>query len=76
MQHYGWRHEIKIRFSEIYNETLIDLLHPDTKKDEVIDRDIHNGQDEILKCLQKGYEKRKVAGTDCNDQSSRSHSIF
>ncbi|EAR90493.1 kinesin motor catalytic domain protein (macronuclear) [Tetrahymena thermophila SB210] len=76
MQSYGWEHKIKIQFSEIYNETLIDLLHPDGKKDEVQDKVITQGPEEIMKLLQKGYISRKVASTDCNEYSSRSHSIF
>jgi kinesin family protein C1 len=67
MTHYNWSHKIKIRFSEIYNDNLIDLLHSDVKKDEVIDEEISNGPEEIMKLLLRGYEKRKVAGTDCND---------
>lgn len=51
MKHYNWNHSIKVRFSEIYNENIIDLLHNETKKDEVLDIDIIDGPSEIFRLL-------------------------
>lgn len=67
MQYCGWNHKINIRICEIYNDNIIDLINDNVKKDEVIDTEITSGPDEVMRYLKKGFEKRKVAGTDCND---------
>lgn len=82
---------MRISYLELYNEELSDLLssndgaqiriYEDTKKKGSI---IVQGLDEIpvrspsdvFKQLEKGAEKRKMASTLMNAQSSRSHTIF
>lgn len=83
---------VKVSFIELYNEELRDLLVPNetgerkvkifedpNKKSIVV-----QGMEEIfiktategMKVLSDGSYKRQVAATQCNDLSSRSHSVF
>lgn len=78
----------KCSFLEIYNEQIIDLLEPSSTNLQLRE-DLKEGVyvenlteynvktvDEVLKLLLQGAANRKVAGTDMNSESSRSHGVF
>ncbi|KAJ2736374.1 hypothetical protein IW152_000934 [Coemansia sp. BCRC 34962] len=79
---------IRVSFLEIYNEILRDLLEPsktNLKIHENTKREIYVGNltqhvvsnaDEVEYILRKGDSNRQVAGTNMNERSSRSHTIF
>ena len=79
-------------FSEIYNEEIRDLLATekglkyDIKKLNAKSNDIYvtnlkiedvtNGSENIKVLLKRAQKNRAVAATNCNERSSRSHSVF
>jgi hypothetical protein len=79
---------VTVSFLEIYNEEIKDLINPSKKvlkirenKEkgiyveelcELIVKDSHS----VLKLIDQGNAVRRVAATNMNDQSSRSHSVF
>ncbi|XP_023765267.2 kinesin-like protein KIN-12E [Lactuca sativa] len=78
----------KCSFLEIYNEQILDLLDPsstnlqireDTKKGVYVDNlkeiEVTSARDVIQQLIQ-GAANRKVASTNMNRASSRSHSVF
>ncbi|RYQ97726.1 hypothetical protein Ahy_B08g093807 isoform B [Arachis hypogaea] len=78
----------KISFLEIYNEQILDLLDPssnnlqireDIKKGVYVENikevEVTNARDVIQQLIQ-GAANRKVAATNMNHASSRSHSVF
>ncbi|KAJ9561218.1 hypothetical protein OSB04_006378 [Centaurea solstitialis] len=78
----------KCSFLEIYNEQITDLLDPsstnlqlreDVKKGVYVENltefEVHTVGD-ILKLLSQGSANRRVAATNMNRESSRSHSVF
>ncbi|KAL4578559.1 hypothetical protein LXL04_014683 [Taraxacum kok-saghyz] len=78
----------KCSFLEIYNEQILDLLDPsssnlqireDTKKGVYVDNlkeiEVTSARDVIQQLIQ-GASNRKVASTNMNRASSRSHSVF
>ncbi|MCO5566578.1 hypothetical protein L7F22_020255 [Adiantum nelumboides] len=78
----------KCSFLEIYNEQITDLLEPsstnlqmreDVKKGVYVENlrevAVHSVQDVVFLLLQ-GSANRKVAATNMNQESSRSHSVF
>ncbi|GJS01767.1 kinesin-like protein KIN-12D [Tanacetum coccineum] len=78
----------KCSFLEIYNEQIADLLDPsstnlqlreDAKKGVYVENltefEVHTVGD-ILKLLSQGSANRRVAATNMNRESSRSHSVF
>ncbi|KAM0006500.1 putative plus-end-directed kinesin ATPase [Helianthus debilis subsp. tardiflorus] len=78
----------KCSFLEIYNEQITDLLDPsstnlqlreDVKKgvyvENLTEYEVHCVGD-ILKLLSQGSANRRVAATNMNRESSRSHSVF
>ncbi|KAJ2358960.1 hypothetical protein GGF43_000464 [Coemansia sp. RSA 2618] len=79
---------IRVSFLEIYNEVLRDLLEPtktNLKIHENAKREIFVGDlsehivfnaDHVEELLQKGDRNRHVAGTNMNERSSRSHTLF
>ncbi|KAJ2721259.1 hypothetical protein GGI07_004092 [Coemansia sp. Benny D115] len=79
---------IRVSFLEIYNEILRDLLEPsktNLKIHENAKREIFVGDlsehivfnaDQVEEILQKGDNNRHIAGTNMNERSSRSHTIF
>ncbi|ORX90444.1 kinesin-domain-containing protein [Basidiobolus meristosporus CBS 931.73] len=83
---------VRLSFVELYNEELKDLLGPDddskklrifedsSKKGTVVIQgleEIHaNNAMEGISLLQRGSLRRKIAATNDNDKSSRSHSVF
>ncbi|KAI3509543.1 hypothetical protein L1887_24905 [Cichorium endivia] len=78
----------KCSFLEIYNEQITDLLDPsstnlqlreDVKKgvyvENLTEYEVHSVGD-ILRLLSQGSANRRVASTNMNRESSRSHSVF
>ncbi|XP_071956194.1 carboxy-terminal kinesin 2-like isoform X2 [Antedon mediterranea] len=82
----GWTYTMQASFLEIYNEMIRDLLvsGEDKLKHEIkTDSQVTNltlvdvtSQNEVKKLLEKASCNRSVAATDCNERSSRSHSVF
>ncbi|XP_031480769.1 kinesin-like protein KIN-12F isoform X2 [Nymphaea colorata] len=82
------RFSCKCSFLEIYNEQITDLLDPsstnlmlreDTKKGVYVENLTEyevNSVSDVLKLLIQGSSNRKVAATNMNRESSRSHSVF
>ncbi|KAI3686992.1 hypothetical protein L1987_80682 [Smallanthus sonchifolius] len=82
------KYSCKCSFLEIYNEQITDLLEPSSTnlqlreglKEGMYVENLteYNAEttDEVLKLLLQGAANRKVAGTDMNSESSRSHSVF
>lgn len=79
--------EISLAITEIYNETIRDLLCPSPKKLDVkqnpdgtcgvpglTDVTVTSVED-VLKCIGDASKNRATSTTEMNDQSSRSHSI-
>ncbi|KAK1439898.1 hypothetical protein QVD17_05723 [Tagetes erecta] len=82
------KYSCKCSFLEIYNEQIADLLDPsstnlqlreDVKKgvyvENLTEYEVHCVGD-ILKLLSQGSANRRVAATNMNRESSRSHSVF
>lgn len=87
----GKEFSVKISYLELYNEELRDLnastssppepkIFDDASKRGVV---VHNIEEshvvnaqQGLKVLHRGAARRQVAATDCNEQSSRSHTVF
>ncbi|KAA8545899.1 hypothetical protein F0562_020650 [Nyssa sinensis] len=82
------KYNCKCSFLEIYNEQITDLLDPsstnlllreDNKKGVYVENlsefEVQTVGD-ILKLLSQGSSNRKVAATNMNRESSRSHSVF
>ncbi|KAK8506692.1 hypothetical protein V6N13_032068 [Hibiscus sabdariffa] len=82
------RFSCKCSFLEIYNEQITDLLDPsstnlqlreDSKKgvyvENLMEYNVRN-VDDVLKLLLQGASNRRMAATNMNSESSRSHSVF
>uniref|UniRef100_A0A0E0FDL7 Kinesin motor domain-containing protein n=1 Tax=Oryza meridionalis TaxID=40149 RepID=A0A0E0FDL7_9ORYZ len=82
------KYNCKCSFLEIYNEQITDLLDP-SSTNLPLREDIRNGVyvenltelevgcvSDIIKLLMQGSANRKVAATNMNHESSRSHSVF
>lgn len=86
----GWTFSIQASFLEIYNERIRDLLAKKSNSYlEIQQRNKGNKveipglitvpvetPDDVFPLLKQACINRSVASTDCNDQSSRSHSVF
>jgi len=88
----GWKYKMEASFLEIYNEEIRDLLATekglkyDIKKLNAKSNDIYvtnlkiedvtNGSENIKVLLKRAQKNRAVAATNCNERSSRSHSVF
>ncbi|PIA14448.1 kinesin-domain-containing protein, partial [Coemansia reversa NRRL 1564] len=79
---------LRVSFLEIYNEVLRDLLEPtksnlkihENSKHEIFVGDLSEhivfNAAQVEEVLQKGDRNRHIAGTNMNERSSRSHTIF
>lgn len=88
LEQLGWVYEVQVSFMEIYNETIKDLLNPDSKKSHEI---MHNeGKGSVVtnlctetvstammvkKLMIKANNNRAIAATNFNLHSSRSHAV-
>lgn len=86
----GWNYSMSAQYLEIYNETLRDLLDSsDVSKKMDIKHDLKNktnvtgatvvkvdSPQMVFGLLKKASLNRAVAATNCNERSSRSHSVF
>lgn len=82
------KYSCKCSFLEIYNEQITDLLEPsstnlllreDLKKGVYVENLTEvsvSSVDGVLRILLQGAANRKMAATDMNTESSRSHSVF
>jgi kinesin family protein 15 len=80
---------ISCSFLEIYNEEVIDLLNTSSTNLQIRDGDVKRGVyvqglsthpvaslGDVLRLIAIGSENRKIASTELNERSSRSHSVF
>ncbi|EPZ36202.1 kinesin-domain-containing protein [Rozella allomycis CSF55] len=84
----GWEYEMEATYVEIYNENIRDLLgNGEEKKHDIrhsngktIITDITTIQvkdaKQVLSLIEKARKNRAVGETQCNERSSRSHSVF
>ncbi|EJW04065.1 hypothetical protein EDEG_01641 [Edhazardia aedis USNM 41457] len=83
----GYQVKITINIIEIYNETIRDLLGLNNQKCEIRhDKNLTkisnckyvevNEINEAVSTLKTATKNRSVGSTECNDRSSRSHSVF
>ncbi|KAJ3221181.1 kinesin-like protein Klp5 [Clydaea vesicula] len=79
--------EVSVSYLEVYNETIRDLLNPDSQPLELREEEnkvtvvgltehIPSGREEIMKILLRGNENRTKAPTEANAVSSRSHAVL
>jgi centromeric protein E len=80
---------LRVAMVEIYNEVVADLLEKGNDHlgvfngkngGDVVIKDVHEeivtSANQVWKLLEKGFGNRSVSGTDMNDVSSRSHTVF
>lgn len=87
---YGWEYSVELEMLELYNDTFRDLIASDesskAKIELRLDRDGNSvvtnlskhkvrNQAQVLEFLRRAALKRSTKQTNCNDYSSRSHSI-
>ncbi|KAI9137113.1 P-loop containing nucleoside triphosphate hydrolase protein [Paraphysoderma sedebokerense] len=86
----GWEYKMEGQFLEIYNETIRDLLGDGTEKKHEIRHDARSGKttvtdmsvvelenpEQVISLLKTATKNRAVGATNCNERSSRSHSVF
>merc|ERR1712226_685922 len=80
--------EVAVSYLEVYNESIIDLINPETGQLAIRDDgksainipglSVHrpNGPEDLLRLLQYGNSNRRQHPTDANKESSRSHAVF
>ena len=85
----GWNYTMEVSFLEIYNDTIRDLLctkesslryeikheSNSTHVTNLIVEQVSNEQ-EVMSLLNRASRNRSVGETQCNERSSRSHSVF
>ncbi|CAG0899272.1 unnamed protein product [Darwinula stevensoni] len=90
MQSLGWSYTIQVSYLEIYNEKIQDLLAPSwntTTKYELrhidnetyvtnLTKEVIQTEEHLLSLVKLAQKHRAVAETECNEYSSRSHSVF
>ena len=79
---------IKVSYTEIYNETVNDLIEPSNKNLEIreslnkgvfvnnLTEILVNNSEKAIQLLNKGENNKIIAETKLNEKSSRSHTIF
>ena len=79
---------ITVSYVEIYNEVLVDLLNPTDKQLQIrespergvyiqgLSEVVCHNEEGVIKLISQGSAVRKVAATQMNATSSRSHSVF
>lgn len=87
----GWNFNLEAMFLEIYNENIVDLLGDVNNIDDEkhVVSHLNNSTtvsnvnlvpveraEDVYPLLTQASKKRSVARTNCNERSSRSHSIF
>ena len=84
----GTEYMVTVSFLEIYNEEIKDLLNPRKQGMKIRENSekgiyvedlcelIVKDSFSVMKLIDQGNTVRKVAATNMNDQSSRSHSVF
>lgn len=87
----GWKYKLEASFLEIYNEEIRDLLATEKglkyeiKRVDAKTQDIYVSnlkvedvmtEQNIVHLLKRAQKNRAVAATNCNERSSRSHSVF
>ena len=91
LQENGWKYKMEATFLEIYNEEVRDLLATEKNLKYEIKMSGKDGKDvyvtnvktevvasprQIENLLKRARKNRAVAATNCNERSSRSHSVF
>lgn len=82
-------HKIRVSLTEIYNETIRDLLprkgdpvlvklRDNAEGETVSDERVKTvrSREEVIGCLKRAQQNRSIGASSVNDQSSRSHFIF
>lgn len=80
---------MKLSYLEIYNETIRDLLSPESSENLMVIEDPARGvfvpeltekevnvEEEVLESIRIGNTRRQMASTGLNEFSSRSHAII
>jgi len=80
---------VKLSYLEIYNETIRDLLSPESSENLMVIEDPARGvfvpeltekevnvEEEVLESIRIGNTRRQMASTGLNEFSSRSHAII
>jgi kinesin family member C1 len=76
LRKYGWEYQVSVSFQEIYMDQIRDLLRDVVVINGEASVVIVESQADVEPLLKKAKLHRKVAETNCNEHSSRSHSIF
>ncbi|KAG9882607.1 kinesin-domain-containing protein, partial [Aureobasidium melanogenum] len=79
---------LRVSYLEIYNEKIYDLLNPDSHEEIKLREDPRRGvyatplkeeivqsPNQLLRVIARGDQQRRVAGTQFNARSSRSHAV-
>lgn len=79
----GWEFKLKVNFQEIYREQIRDLLAPSKSMKHINKSSKYEPTvvevtqaDQVYTLMNKARENRVVCETECNEHSSRSHSLF
>eukprot|EP00768_Dysnectes_brevis_P005314 gnl/Dysnectes_brevis/3802_a4888_690.p1 GENE.gnl/Dysnectes_brevis/3802_a4888_690~~gnl/Dysnectes_brevis/3802_a4888_690.p1 ORF type:complete len:1005 (-),score=212.12 gnl/Dysnectes_brevis/3802_a4888_690:83-2770(-) len=86
----GTENQVRVSHLEVYNEELFDLLKPSEQRTSLrlfddrgrgvtvqnLEEVPVKSPEDVMNLLERSSENRRVAGTDMNAKSSRSHAIF
>ena len=76
LRRYGWDYQVSVSFQEIYMDQIRDLLRDVVVMNGEASVVTVGSREEVGPLLERAKLNRKVAETNCNEHSSRSHSIF